>query len=372
MSSTINLSVLILFALFGSTAGLPGRAQAQAAPFDIGFEEVAPGIWAGVRPDGPRFPVMGTSTIVVSDDGVVVFDGGGMPRMADQVIAKIRSLTDAPVTHVVISHWHGDHNFGIHRYTEVYPNVQIVAHTFTYAVMNGSRIRYIDNYPDFIATRVPRYRLALESGVTDDGLPLSHGDRIEFERIIEKADVIDAEFKLARVTLPNIVFDDALTIYSGTRRVDLMYLGHGNTEGDIVMWLPKEKVVATGDIVVLPTPYAFNVPPRPWAATLKKLLDLEYEVLIPGHGDLQRNSTYVDLLIEAAESIAGQTDDLVSQGLSLDEVREQLDFSAFEPRFTGGDEYLKGYYDDYFEQPFRDAAIKALSGERMVPIEKTD
>ena len=337
--------------------------------FKFEFEEVAPGVWTGVRLDGHRFPVMGNVTFVISDEGVVVFDGGGMPAMSEQVIGKIRSLTDAPVTHVVISHWHGDHNFGVYRFAEEYANIQFVAQRFTHAAMNGSPIEYIKRYPDFIANNLPGFRKILDTGKNEDGSDLTVTDRIEYERIIDDADLIDAEFKRAKVTSPNLVFDDDLTIHSGGRRIELLWLGQGNTEGDIVMWLPEEKVVATGDLVVLPTPYAFNVPPRPWAATLTKLNGLGYRILVPGHGAIQRDTAYVDLIIEAAESIAGQRDDLLAQGLSHEDVEEQLDFSAFEQRFTAGDEYISGYYEAYFEIPFRKAAIKALSGEPMVRIE---
>ena len=361
---------LMLTAILWISSAYPVTSDATDSPFILDFEEVGAGVWAAVRPDGPRFPVMGTTTFVVSDAGVVVFDGGGLAIMADKVIQKIRALTDAPVTHVVISHWHGDHNFGNYRYAEAYPNVQFVAHSFTDAVMRGSRIRYIDGYAEFIEKNLPRYKKTLADNVHPDGNPVEHIDRIEFERIIEHAELIDVEYRRARVTPPTVVFDDALTIVSGERRIELRKLGHGNTEGDIVMWLPQERIVATGDIVVLPTPYAFNVPPRPWAETLRAINALNYDVLIPGHGAIQRDTRYVDLNIEAAESIATQRDRLLDEGLSHEEIQQQLDFSAFEDRFTKGDPYTQGFYDAYFEQPFRAAAIKALTGERMVPIER--
>jgi glyoxylase-like metal-dependent hydrolase (beta-lactamase superfamily II) len=344
----------------------------NAGPFEIEFEELAPGVWAGVRPDGPRFPVMGSVTFVISDEGVVVFDGGGMPIISEKVIDKIQSITDAPVTHVVISHWHGDHNFGIYRFVEEYPDVKIVAHRFTEAVMKGSRIQYIKRYPDYIAKNMPKFTKALQTGAEADGMVLTASDRIEYERIIEDADEIDVEFKRARITMPTVVFDDEMIINSGRHRIELKRLGAGNTDGDIVMWLPNDKMVATGDLVVLPTPYAFNVPPRAWAATLQRLNDLDYRILVPGHGNIQRDTRYVDLNIEAALSIADQRDRMLAEGLSYDEIEEQLDFAAFEQRFTGGDEYLTGYYQAYFVKPFRKAAIKELSGEPMVPIEVTE
>ncbi len=341
-------------------------STAIAGPFEIEFTELAPGIWSGIRPDGPRFPVMGSTTFIISEQGVVVYDGGGMPIMSEQVIDKIRSLTDAPVTHVITSHWHGDHNFGIYRFAQEYPNIQFVAQRFTSAAMNSAKIQYIERYPNFIENNLPAFHKIIETGKEEDGTQLTDSDLIEYRRIIEDADEIDAEFKRAQVTPPNIVFDDKLTIVSGDRSIELLNLGHGNTEGDIVMWLPEEKIIATGDIVVLPTPYAFNVPPRAWAATLRNINDLGYAILVPGHGEIQRDTVYVDLLIESAESIADQRDSLLADGMSDEEVEAKLDFSAFEERFTGGDEYIKGYYTSYFEKPFRKAAMKALTGEPMV------
>lgn len=339
-----------------------------AGPFDYEFHESAPGVWTGVRPDSPKFPVMGNTTFVVSDQGVVVFDGGGVAVMAEQIIDKIQAVTTAPVTHVIISHWHGDHNFGIYRFAEEFPNVQFVAHSFTSAAMNGSPLDYISKYPDFVENNVPEFMSIVETGIDSDDTELTAHNRQTYEQIVRDADEIDAEFKRVKLTTPNIVFDDNLVIHSGKRRIELLYLGQGNTAGDIVMWLPEERLVAAGDLVVLPTPYAFNVPPRAWAATLRNLNNLGYAALIPGHGEIQTDTRYVDLLIEAAESIADQRDELLAKGLSHEEVERQLDFGAFESRFTGGDEYVRGYYDDWFVQPFRKAAIKALSGEPMVVI----
>jgi hypothetical protein len=111
------------------------------------------------------------------------------------------------------------------------------------------------------------------------------------------------------------------------------------------------------------------VPPRKWAETLKNINALDYDILVPGHGEIQRDTEYVDLIIEAANSIADQRDALLAEGKSTEETQEALNFSAFEDRFTHGDEYVKGYYDAYFEVPFRAAAMKALTGEPMVALD---
>jgi glyoxylase-like metal-dependent hydrolase (beta-lactamase superfamily II) len=348
---------------------LSGSAFAENKLFSFDFAEVADNVWVGVRPDSPRFPVMGNTTFVISDEGVVVYDGGGAPAMAEQIIAKIRSLTSAPVTHVIISHWHGDHNFGIYRFAEEYPDVKIIAHRFTAKVIDSPRIAYIDFAESFFERNKSNMQAIVETGLDKEGNEVPEYDRVAYAGILEDEDLIDGEQKRFRVTRPDVLIDDKLSIESGDRTIEVMYMGDANTEGDIVMWLPQEKIVATGDIVVLPSPYAFNVPPRAWAATLGNINELNYSILVPGHGPIQRDTSYVDLIIEAATSIADQRDSMLAAGKPTEEVEAALDFSAFEKRFTGGDEYVHHYYDAYFEQPFRKAAMKALTGEPMVAID---
>jgi len=360
MRQSVMLAAMLLI------AGL--AVASDDGPFRYEFEELAPGVWVGIRPDPPRFPVMGNTTFVISDEGVVVFDGGGMPAMAEQLLDKIHSLTDKPITHVVISHWHGDHHFGIVRIAEEYPDVQIIAHEFTRDVINSSRINYIDRGPGFYERNREEFERIIATGVDGEGKQHSDIDRDIYRRMLADRESIESEYRRARVTPPNVVFSEQYTITSGARRIELLFLGHGNTAGDIVMWLPEERIVASGDIVVLPSPYAFNVAPLSWAQTLRNLKALDYAMLVPGHGPVQRDTSYIDLLIEAAKSIAAQRDMLLAAGKSADETKAALDFSAFEERFTHGDEYLRIHYDEWFVQPFRSAAMKALSGEPMVVV----
>jgi len=352
------IAAVFLFFCFGSIT--------RADPFVPTFEKLSPGVWAAVRNDNPRFPVMGTATFVISGAGVVVFDGGGSDKMAGRIIDKIKSLTPLPVTHVAISHWHGDHNFGIHRYLEEYPNVQVIAHTFTHSVMTGTRINYIEDNRTF----VPEFRKTLEdrlaSGKGEDGKPLPTFLQARYQQMLADADMVHEDFGKVKVTLPTITFDDKLTVRSGNRVIEFIYLGDGNTAGDIMMWLPEEKIISAGDTVVHPVPYAFNMPPRKWASTLRAVIALDYKILVPGHGDIQRDTEYVDLLIETSEGIADQRDKMLSDGISEEDAEKALDYSPYEERYTGGDPYLAYFYQAWFKGPFSKAAFKALKGIPMV------
>jgi glyoxylase-like metal-dependent hydrolase (beta-lactamase superfamily II) len=355
--------------MFAAILLLSGSAvAADPGPFVLDFEEIAPGVWTGIRADSPRYPVMGNTTFVISSVGVVVFDGGGMPAMADLVIEKIRSLTDKPVTHVVISHWHGDHFFGAFRFAEEFPGVEIIAHRFTRDIINSSRINYIDRQIDYLDRNRENFKNIVATGLDDEGTEYNATDRHIYERMLDDYDVIIPEFSRARVIPPNIVFTDDYLIDSGERLIELLFLGHANTAGDIVLWLPQDRIVATGDIVVLPSPYAFNAPTKRWADTLRNVKALDFEILVPGHGPAQRDTAYVDLLIETVEAIAKQRDRLVKKRKPVEEIEAELDFSAFEKRFTGGDEYVRTHYEQWFVEPFRAAVMKELTGEPMVEI----
>jgi len=346
------------------------RAELPADPFTWEFTELAPGVWTGVRPQSSLYPVMGSSTFVIGSDGVVVYDGGGAALMSERLLAKIGELTDQPVTHIVISHWHGDHHFGIWRILEQYPHAQVIAHPFTRAAFFGRPMDYLQKQAGAMEILLPRFTKLLESGVGDDGEPISESGMEQLRYLISQAEILDAEHKRFAARPPTVTFEDRMTLYSGDQEIQLLHLGDANTEGDVVMWLPQHRIVATGDVVVRPTPYAFNTDPKKWAATLRNINDLGYEILVPGHGDIQYDHAYVKLTIEALDSVAAQTDDFIARGLSKEQAGEQLDFSAFDQRFTGGDKQTEGYYQAYFVKPLRSSAWRAAHGEVMVKLER--
>ncbi len=353
-----------LLALWAITA----RAE-LADPYTYSWHELAPGVWSGVRENGPRVPVMGTSTFVVGDNGVIVFDGGGAPIMSERLMAKIAEVTDKPITHVIISHWHGDHNFGIWRIVEEFPGVQVIAHSFTYEASVGKPIDYVNRAHDAVTRYLPTVEKYLETGMDDDGVtPLTDLDMEIYRDFKKNVAALDKEFERYRKTVPNLTFENKLVIHSGEREVQILFLGAGNTEGDAIMWLPEEKIVATGDVVVRPTPYAYNVYPEKWAATLRALNDLDFDILVPGHGDIQYDRTYTTLMIGALDSVAQQAKQFVDDGLSYDEAMEKFDLSALDDRFTGGDAYIERYYHGYFTEPLFDSAYRWAKGEVLVKL----
>jgi len=261
--------------------------------------------------------------------------------------------------------------FGVFRIVEEFPDVQVIAHPFTRAATLGRPMDYLKKQPTVMDRYIPKITERLEKPEASGDTRTYHPQELESYRyIIKHQDLLDSQFKTHDSTLPTITFENKLVIYSGSKEVQLLHIGDANTEGDIIMWLPQDKIVATGDVIVLPTPYAFNTDPKKWAATLRAINTLGYTTLVPGHGTIQHDTAFMDLTIEALDSIAAQTEQFIADGLNQEEAGEKLDFSAFDKRFTKGDSYIDIYYQAYFVRPLRSSAYRAAKGEVMVKLER--
>ncbi|HVQ29556.1 MAG TPA: MBL fold metallo-hydrolase, partial [Vicinamibacteria bacterium] len=119
----------------------PGRAAAepQPAPKKIA---VADGIFVFTTPSYGDVGLDGNSVVIVSTEGVLVFDTNGTPAAAAAVLAEIRRITDRPVRYVVNSHWHWDHWYGTEVYREAFPDVQIISHEKTRTMMMGPALAF--------------------------------------------------------------------------------------------------------------------------------------------------------------------------------------------------------------------------------------
>jgi cyclase len=355
---SIRATIALLFCVFAA------QAHAAGGLFELEWKELAPGVHVGQRPDPMRYPVVCNTVIVIGSDGVLVFDGGGFPSQGEQVATKIKALTSKPVKYVVISHWHGDHNRGIWPILDAYPQAQVVGHEFTKAAMLGAPMQRVHKAELGGGARdtAEAIKKALAENKFLDGSPLDPGERAYFERFVTDSIAHQAELARMKITPPTIVFDKELFLKLGDRSVELHHFGPANTKGDAVMLLRDAGIVASGDTVVAPIPYAFGSYPASWAGALAQVKATKYRVLVPGHGPLQTDTVYIDLLSEALLSVAAQVNALVAQGKSQDDIRKAVDFSKIEPRFTKGDPILRRFFGLFFKQPVVAAADNVARG----------
>jgi glyoxylase-like metal-dependent hydrolase (beta-lactamase superfamily II) len=275
---------------------------------------------------------------------------------------------------VVITHWHNDHPQGVSAIRDVWPKARIIATEETKKGMLGPQLQpgpggaVIGLEPSADNERRLRQLIDERIAAFDKQLadPELTGDR---RRQAEKAKrdylaFVD-NYKGTYVVPPTETFAGELTIDDPQVPVKVLFLGRANTAGDAVVWLPKQRTVVTGDIVVWPTPFGFFSFPADWVQTLTKIKALDYATLIPGHGEPQTDTGYIDQLIGSIEDIRGQVGPLAKQGLSLEDVGKKVDFSRYAAIF-GTDERRKRLFKAYWTDPMTENAWKEARGVPVV------
>src|SRR5262249_34418954 len=144
---------------------------------------------------------------------------------------------------------------------------------------------------------------------------------------------INSEIALTVHAPPTIGFENELTLSLGGREVKVMWLGRANTGGDAIVWLPDTKLLLTGDTLVYPPPFPFGSYMSEWPVTLQKMIDLHPAILIPGHGPVIRDTSYLTLLIEAFQALFSQVKAEAARGATLDDIRKRVTLDDFKPRF---------------------------------------
>jgi len=328
--------------------------------------EVAPGVHAFVfdNPLGDAAGVDGTSLVIINDDDVVVVDAQWTPATSRRVIAEIRRLTPKPVRYVINTHWHGDHWFGNQAYREAFPGVEFVAHRNTLIDLREQELKGFAKFRD---TGLPAAITDIEQryarGVRRDGKPYTRADSAMVRKQISALKWAVPAVKELTPLEPTLTITDSLVLRRGERTIVIQYLGRGNTRGDLSVWLPRERVLATGDLLVNPAPYSFGSYLGEWLHTLAKLRALPASVIVPGHGAIQRDWAYMDLFVELLNSTLAQAKDAVAKGLDLEATRKAVDLTALRERFTRGDVAIGRSFDAFFITPAVERAWLEARGE---------
>ena len=351
----LSVSCLV-FALVGTAAA------ARANPFEYSWTSLAPGVWAAIRSDPFELPQEGNAVFVVTDEGVVLFDAGGSPAMGEAIVAKVRSVTSQPITHVVLSHWHGDHMRGLQSIRAAFPGVQILAHPHARDEIVATQDRWLKRR----VTMAPNIRKAVEGAIANgrdmSGRPLIPQEKAWLETGLAVTEQLDRENNLTTYVLPTATFEERLTLYFGGREIRFLRLGNAHTAGDVILWLPQEKIVATGDIVTSPVPLMPSPYTGDYPAVLGQIKALGFRTLVPGHGAIQADAAYLDLMSETIQLAATQMKRVIESGASHEDAVAKVDLGAVETRFTHGDPFLTNRFQDYLSD-LPEAAYAAATGK---------
>lgn len=271
-------------------------AKAFASKADLGekqvtFSRLAENAYAYTAEGDPN------TGVIIGDDGVMVVDTQATPLMAGRVLEKIRSVTDKPVKCVLMTHYHAVRVLGASAYE-----------------------------PQHVIASQDTYDLIVERGQQDW--------QSEFERFPR---LFNGHETIPGLTWPNIVFKGEMTLWMGKTEVRIMQLGRGHTKGDTVVWLPKERVLFSGDLVEYgATPYTGDAYLLDWPTTLDNVAALDPVALVPGRGDALTTPETIKEGIGGTRAFITAMYDAVKtgqeQGKALKEIYEDT-YAALKPEF---------------------------------------
>lgn len=367
----LKLALLSALALLLATSS--ARAQVvpdTPRPEDGYFQEmirVARGVWTLAE---PRFQVqpIGNVTVIEQSDGLVLVDSGGSPGSARRIAAEVRRLSRKPVKAVIITHWHGDHPQGLSEILKAWPQARTIATRATQAHLRDRRTM---NTP-----------AAFDPAADEAFYKRGQGFIAYSQRMADQADVPAekarwsaaarlftqyAEDMRGAVTIPTLeAFDERLDLPDVRTPIEVRFLGRANTDGDAVVWLPKQRILVSGDIVVAPFPFGFGSYPADWLRTLERLRAYDFKVLVPGHGPPQHDRAYLDRLSAAITDVRAKVAPLAAQGLSLENVRKRVDFTGQAQTFVGADPWLLRWFEEYWIAPLVASAYKEARQEPII------
>ena len=308
------------------------------------IQPVAPGVYVALQPFADRFNDS-NSTIIILDDSVLVVDTQTTLTATRAVLEQIRKITDKPVRWVINTHWHGDHVQGNQVYREAFPSVQIVAQVKTREDMAQRAAPELKDQVANLPMQIDKYRQMLASGHAPDGKSLTEEQRSLLEMRVSTFSRQLPDLRQTHIVLPDITFDSSLSLYSGFREIRLTHYA-GHTRGDVAVFLPAEKILITGDLVD-DMPYTGDGSPAGLVKTLHELDQLDFDLMIPGHGGIKIGHEHLHRVAALFESIVFQVQNDVRMGLSLEDTKKRVNVEQFRAPLTGGEEHAKRAFDGF-------------------------
>ena len=175
-----------------------------------------------------------------------------------------------------------------------------------------------------------------DSSKTGDtaALPKIWDEKAKVEQQLKTSTDYSEALKEITPTPPNVTLRTGLTIYRGTREIQLLYLGRGHTGGDVVVYLPKERVVATGDLLTAALSFMGDAYANEWPATLEALKHVDFDWVIPGHGQPYRGKANLENFQKYLEDFWAQASALHAKGISAEEAASQIDMTSHQAAYA--------------------------------------
>ncbi len=266
------------------------------------------------------------AAVVVNESDVLLVDSHISPAAANALLDELRPVTEKPVRYVVNTHYHFDHVHG----NQVYPpEVEVIGHEFTREVIaSGSSVRG-RSYETYIGGLPARIEALAASADTTSDPEAREG----VERNLARLRRFKAQTDEVVPVPPNTTLSERMTLYRGEREIRLLFFGRGHTGGDVVVHLPRDGVLITGDLLTEGIPYMGDGYIDEWIVTLGELEGLDFEWILPGHGRAFRDRSKIGYLRAYLRDLWDRAGEMHASGVAAAEAAERIDMTDHAGRF---------------------------------------
>jgi len=310
-----------------------GMAQDVVQGKTYKFNKVAEGVYYATGGFGSN------NVVIVNDRDVMLVDDGTTPAAARAFVEDVKHLTPKPIRYVVNTHFHYDHTDGNSIFA---PDVQIMAHEFVREAILTFDVLHREPYRTSQGTAVPARIEGFKKQLASE---TDAAKKKTLAKQISDAEQILRDLSQVQPVAPNVTYTSKLVLHPGAREIQLLFLGRGHTAGDTVVFLPKERIVATGDLMESRLAYMGDAYFDEWVTTLEALKKLEFATVLPGHGEPFGNKGLITAFQSYLTDLTGQVTKLRGQGVTAEDAAKRVDLTSHAkdfPQIQGPGADLRG------------------------------
>ncbi len=275
--------------------------------------------------------VVGNSSVIVNDDDVILVDDHVSPAAAWVLLDELKDITTKPVRYVINTHFHYDHAHGNQVFAK---DVNIIGHEFTREMLLGGKSKEMplyQNYVNGLPAQIENLKKAV-AAESDVGKKAAAQTRLD---IAQNNAASQAELK---PTPPNVTLRTEMTLHrsfqGSDREIQIRFIGRAHTGGDVIVYLPREKVVMTGDMLVgagisnMSDAYV-----NEWVSTLDNLKKIDFETVLPGHGEAFTDKAKIEYWQAYLRDVWTEVGKLKQQGVSAEDAAKRADLTKHKDHF---------------------------------------
>jgi cyclase len=308
------LTIAILYAAGDDFPVIQGKAYK--------FEKVAEGVYYATGGVGSN------NVVIVNDRDVVLVDDGTTPAAARAFLEDIKLITNKPVSAVVNTHFHYDHTDGNSVFA---PDVQIIGHEYVRNAILNFNVLDREPFKTSQRDRLPVQIASLREQIT---AAKDSARKTELTNQLTAVQALSEQLKEIKPTPPNVTYASKMTLYKGDREIQLLFLGRGHTGGDTFVYLPRERIVCTGDMDEgARIAYMGDAFFDEWMTTLEALKQLDFTLVLPGHGRPFRDKSVITAFQSYLKDVTAQVSNLRRQGVAPEEAAKRVDLTSHKKDF---------------------------------------